>query len=152
MKKFVISTQGRLLLFFVPPDSPEVHPDEQVWNAEKHQRAGRAAPRSETELKCLPVSARFALQRLRRQVRGLFEHSDTLYAAGEVEQHILSGTLVTPSRVIGACRTRATGDCGNQEPADLPGGRRHCPFLGEWAELGGFMDQKPSRYTSLVLW
>lgn len=85
MKQFVISTEGKLHLFLLPPYSPEVNPDEQVWNAVKNQRVGHAAPRSKIELKSLLVSAPFALQKLPRKIRSFFEHPDTLYALGEVQ-------------------------------------------------------------------
>ncbi len=62
VKRFVLSTHGRLRLFFLPPYSPEVNPDEQVWNAVKNQRAGHPAPRSKDELKKILMSALFALQ------------------------------------------------------------------------------------------
>jgi len=85
VKRFVISTEGRLRLFFLPPYSPEVNPDEQVWNNVKNQRVGRAAPRSKAELKSLLVSALFALQRLPQRIKSFFEHPDTRYALGEAQ-------------------------------------------------------------------
>jgi transposase len=85
VKQFVLSTQRRLRLFFLPPYSPEVNPDEQVWNAVKNQRVGRAAPRSKAELKSLLVSALFALHKLPGIIKSFFEHPDTRYALGEAE-------------------------------------------------------------------
>ena len=38
LKDFATSTDGRLQLFFLPPYSPQVNPDELVWNAVKNQR------------------------------------------------------------------------------------------------------------------
>ena len=32
VSKFVTSTEGRLQLFYLPPYSPELNPDEQAWN------------------------------------------------------------------------------------------------------------------------
>lgn len=83
VKRFVVSTEGRLRLFFLPPYAPEVNPDEQVWNVVKNQRVGRAAPRSKTELKNRLVSALFALQKLPQKIKSFFEHPDTRYALGE---------------------------------------------------------------------
>ena len=85
VKQFAISTEGKLRLFFLPPHSPEVNPDEQVWNAVKNQRVGRAAPRSKTELKSLLVSALFALQKLPGKIRSFFQHPDTRYALGQAQ-------------------------------------------------------------------
>ena len=48
MRDFVASQKGRLRLFFLPPYSPELNPDEQVWNYVKHHgigKATRASPR-----------------------------------------------------------------------------------------------------------
>lgn len=42
VKTFVDSTQGRLRLFFLPPYSPELNPDEWVWKNVKHDRIGKA--------------------------------------------------------------------------------------------------------------
>jgi transposase len=85
VKRFVLSTEGRLRLFFLPPYSPEVNPDEQAWNAVNNQRTGRAAPRSKDELKRILMSALFALQRIPRKIRSFFEHPDTRYALAEAE-------------------------------------------------------------------
>ncbi len=41
VKKFVDSTKGRLKLFYLPPYSPELNPDELVWNHVKNHRIGR---------------------------------------------------------------------------------------------------------------
>jgi transposase len=85
VKKFVLSTEGQLRLYFLPPYSPEVNPDEQVWTNVKNQRVGRATPRSKAELKSLLVSALFALQKLPQKIKRFFEHPDTRYTLGEAE-------------------------------------------------------------------
>lgn len=41
VKRFVDSTHGRLRLFFLPPYSPDLNPDELVWNHVKKHRVGR---------------------------------------------------------------------------------------------------------------
>lgn len=48
---FVKSTEGRLNIFFLPPYSPELNPDEWVWKSIKNDRVGRMASRSETEMR-----------------------------------------------------------------------------------------------------
>jgi transposase len=50
-RKFVKSTKGRLKLFFLPPYSPELNPDEWVWKNIKHDHVGRIAARTKQELK-----------------------------------------------------------------------------------------------------
>jgi transposase len=42
VKKFVTATEGRLRLFFLPPYSPELNPDESVWNYVKNHNVGKA--------------------------------------------------------------------------------------------------------------
>jgi transposase len=41
VQKFVESTEGTLTLFFLPPYSPQLNPDEWVWNNVKTHRIGR---------------------------------------------------------------------------------------------------------------
>jgi transposase len=49
--EFVKSTEGRLNLFFLPPYSPELNPDEWVWKSIKYDRVGKMASRSEAEMR-----------------------------------------------------------------------------------------------------
>ena len=85
VKDFVASTKGRLRLFFLPPYSPQVNPDEQVWNVVKNHKAGRATPRTKDALKRILLSALHALQKLPATIQGFFRHPDTRYALASVE-------------------------------------------------------------------
>jgi transposase len=49
--EFVKSTEGLLNIFFLPPYSPELNPDEWVWKSIKNDRVGRMASRSEPEMR-----------------------------------------------------------------------------------------------------
>lgn len=49
--KFVQSTSGRLNLYFLPPYSPELNPDEWVWKSVKHDHVGKMASRSADEMR-----------------------------------------------------------------------------------------------------
>ncbi len=49
--EFVTAQQGRLELFFLPPDSPELNPDELVWNVVKGQVSGRTVVESKDTLR-----------------------------------------------------------------------------------------------------
>ncbi len=51
VRDFVASQEGRLRLFFLPPYSPELNPDEQVWNYVKHHGIGKAVLRAATDLR-----------------------------------------------------------------------------------------------------
>ncbi|MGH3549951.1 MAG: transposase [Pseudonocardiaceae bacterium] len=48
VKEYVAGTGGRLQLFFLPPYSPELNPDEWVNENVKHDRIARAVPSPET--------------------------------------------------------------------------------------------------------
>lgn len=49
-RQYVASTDGRLKLFYLPPYSPELNPDEWVWKNVKHDRVGRTVARTRQEL------------------------------------------------------------------------------------------------------
>jgi len=53
VKEFVESTDGRLRLYFLPPYSPELNPDEWVWKNVKNDKIGRTAVRSKNELEAV---------------------------------------------------------------------------------------------------
>ena len=57
-------TDGRLQVFFLPSYSPELNPDEWVWNNVKNDRIGRAVIMSKDDLKARAVSALRRLQKL----------------------------------------------------------------------------------------
>ena len=69
---FAASTEGRLELFFLPPYSPELNPDEWVWKNVKNDRIGRQSVNSLDELKNAPESALRRLQKTPRIVLGFF--------------------------------------------------------------------------------
>ena len=56
VSKFITSTKGRLQLFFLPPYSPELNPDEQVWNHLKNHGIGRQPITGPDQLKLLILS------------------------------------------------------------------------------------------------
>ena len=53
---------GKLTLFFLPPYSPDLNPDEWVWKNVKHDNLGRAAAKSTDDLTRF---ARIALAKLK---------------------------------------------------------------------------------------
>jgi transposase len=53
--KFVAEQAGMLELFFLPPYSPELNPDEYVWNDLKSQCTGRKVINSLTQLRQMIV-------------------------------------------------------------------------------------------------
>jgi transposase len=81
-KQFVASTKGRLELFYLPPYSPELNPDEWVWKNIKHDRVGRAAARSVDDMKVVIEKAVARLQSSKDIVRAFFRSPDLSYIVG----------------------------------------------------------------------
>jgi transposase len=80
VKAFVESTGGRLRLFFLPPYSPELNPDEWVWKNVKHDRIGKAGVRSAEDLRQKAENALRRLQRLPGLVCAFFLDPHIQYA------------------------------------------------------------------------
>lgn len=78
---FVASTKGRLRVFCLPPYSPELNPDEQVWNHVKHHGVGRAVIAGAAHLKAFVLRRLRQLQGTPDLVRAFFLTPDTRYAA-----------------------------------------------------------------------
>jgi transposase len=67
LQEYAAQSKGMLTLFFLPPYSPELNPDEWVWKNVKHDNLGRSSAKSTDDL---TKFARAALGRL-RQAPGL---------------------------------------------------------------------------------
>jgi transposase len=77
--EFVKSTEGRLNIFFLPPYSPELNPDEWVWKSIKYDRVGRMASRSESEM-CNGISRAVEILKSRADlVKSFFRDPDLSY-------------------------------------------------------------------------
>lgn len=76
---YVASTGGQLRLFFLPPYSPELNPDEWVWKNVKHDRVGRASITNADDLKHQAFAALRRLQRLPHVVRGFLADPNLRY-------------------------------------------------------------------------
>jgi transposase len=72
--------KDRMRLFFLPPYSPELNPDELVWNHVKNHGVGRAAYSPDQQLRRLVYRRLFSLQRRPAIVRSFFQHPETKYA------------------------------------------------------------------------
>ena len=81
MSKFVESTQGRLHLFLLPPYSPELNPDERVWNDLKNNAVGRQRIDSPKQLYKAVISHLRFVQKSPHRVRSYFQNETTKYAA-----------------------------------------------------------------------
>jgi transposase len=81
VERFVAAQQGRLALFILPPYSPELNPDEFVWNDLKNHGIGRKVITSLTQMRQAVLSHLRQLQKLPDIVRGFFHAPTTRYAA-----------------------------------------------------------------------
>jgi len=81
VKEFVHNTKGKLRLFYLPPYSPELNPDEHVWNYLKNHKIGRVAKRGKKLFQERIRSIMCSLQKLPEKVRGFFKSPITKYTA-----------------------------------------------------------------------
>ena len=70
---------GRLSIFFLPPYSPDLNPDEWVWNNVKNDRIGRSVIMSADDLKAKAIGALRRLQKLPGIVRGFLRDPKLAY-------------------------------------------------------------------------
>lgn len=78
---FVESLKGKLRLFFLPPYSPELNPDELVWNDVKNNGVARTLVHGPRDLLRAVISRLRHLQKTPDRVRSFFQHPETRYAA-----------------------------------------------------------------------
>jgi transposase len=75
VKEYVASTDGMLELYYLPPYSPQLNPDEQVWKNIK-ARVAKQFPKDKYELRIMLHKALEKLQSLPHIVRGFFAHPE----------------------------------------------------------------------------
>ena len=81
VKKYVVSTQGKLKLFYLPPYSPELNPDEFVWNYVKNHHMGKKEIKGPDDFKQKLLSCLKSLQRCTYKIIGFFHAPDVKYAS-----------------------------------------------------------------------
>jgi transposase len=79
VKKFVEDHKDRLSLFFLPPYSPELNPDEWVWKSIKHDGVGRAAARTRDEMLQIINQRVERLKSAPELIAGFFRSPDLAY-------------------------------------------------------------------------
>jgi len=79
VKEYVARTAGRLSLFFLPPYSPDLNPDEWVWNYVKNTQIKRAVAMSQCHLWTLARDALRKLQGLPEIICGFFRDPHLAY-------------------------------------------------------------------------
>lgn len=85
VRKFVCSHRGQLRLYYLPRHSPELNPDEHVWEEVKDKKLGRATIKNGFDLLKKLRSTLMSLQKRKDRVKSFFMLPDTLYAS-EISQ------------------------------------------------------------------
>ena len=67
------------MMEFLPPYSPELNPDEQVWNYTKRE-VGKRVIRSKEEMEKVILSVMSTIQKNAQLIRSFFRMPDTEYA------------------------------------------------------------------------
>jgi len=79
--RFIETLKDRFQLFFLPPYSPELNPDERVWNDLKNNATGRQSVKSPQQLRSAVISHLRFIQKTPARVRAYFANEETKYAA-----------------------------------------------------------------------
>ena len=80
VQEFVDGLDGQLKLFYLPPYSPHLNPDEQVW-AHVKRRVSKQAVQGKDDMKKLALGALRRIQKLPRLVRAFFQQPECQYAS-----------------------------------------------------------------------
>ena len=81
VRNFVRAHRQKIRVFFLPTHSPELNPDEQVWNEIKHRQLGKQPIKSKPDLNRRISSSLKILQQQVEKVQSFFQLPDTRYAA-----------------------------------------------------------------------
>lgn len=81
VKNLVESINGKLQIFFLPPYSPELNPDEHVWNDLKNNGIGRMLVAGPDDMRRKVISHLKFLQRNPVLIQSFFQAPTTAYAA-----------------------------------------------------------------------
>ena len=85
VRQYVESTNGMLRLFYLPPYSPHLNPDELVWGYLKNHKLGKMKIVGPDQLKKRVYSVLRSLQKMPSLVRNFFKHKDLAYILDGVE-------------------------------------------------------------------
>ncbi|MBT5268262.1 MAG: IS630 family transposase [Candidatus Marinimicrobia bacterium] len=72
--------QDNIMMAFLPPYSPELNPDEQVWNYAKRE-VGKRIIRSKDEMEKAILSVMSTIKKSAKLIRSFFRMPDTKYAS-----------------------------------------------------------------------
>lgn len=93
LKEYAAQSIGMLSLFFLPPYSPDLNPDEWVWKNVKHDNLGRASVRSENELAQFANAALAKLKQMPEKLKSFFGDPALKYICGS---HLESRNPLSP--------------------------------------------------------
>ena len=79
VNEFLEENENRLRLFFLPPYSPELNPDELVWNSLKGN-IGRSLIKDQSDLESKVIGFMRSLQKMPERVRAFFQERHVKYA------------------------------------------------------------------------
>jgi len=80
-KAFVASIADQLELFYLPPYSPDLNPDELVWNHLKTNTVGRSTVTDKDDFKKKVTRSMKSLQKNPEKVKSFFQKKSLRYAA-----------------------------------------------------------------------
>ena len=80
VKEFIDSTEGMLKLFYLSPYSPDLNPDELVWNHLKYHCVGKLLIKTRDELHKKVISYLKSLQRKPQIIKHFFIKNSLKYA------------------------------------------------------------------------
>ena len=81
VKEFINLTEGALKLFYLPPYSPDLNPDELVWNHLKYHCIGKLFIKTKPELQTRVLSYLKSLQKKPQIIKSFFQKPSLKYAA-----------------------------------------------------------------------
>ncbi|MCP5197351.1 MAG: IS630 family transposase [Gammaproteobacteria bacterium] len=80
VKQFAEDHAQKIRLFFLPPHSSEINPDEQVWNEIKHRQLEKQPIKGLIDFEHRLYAALLKLQNLKEIIQSFFKLPDTQYA------------------------------------------------------------------------
>ena len=79
-RNYINSTNDQVRLYKLPPYSPELNPDEQVWNHAK-RKTGKMAIANKADMKKAAMSVLRSIQKTTSLIKSFFQLEKTKYAA-----------------------------------------------------------------------
>ena len=80
VKAFLETHRKQIRLFFLPPHSPELNPDEQVWNEIKNGHLEKEPIKNRADFRARVYSALEKLKEFKERIKSFFRLPDTQYA------------------------------------------------------------------------